>query len=149
MPTSTNLGLVTPASTDYVTAGATAMTTLANGIDGYFGAATTYTPTLTNVTGGTVSGRFYKIGKLGFVHVFFSAGTATGIGNVTASLPAGWTTLAVGVQTLGATGTAAGGLTFAYASSTTITITATAAGATFAAAASVAGIRVTGWVMLA
>lgn len=147
MPTSTNLGLVTPASTDYVTSGATAMTTLANGIDGYFGAATTYTPTTTNVTGGTVSGRYYKIGKLGFVHVFFSAGTATAIGNVTASLPAGWTTLAVGSQTLGANSSNA--LIFAYATTTNITVTASAAGATWGAGASVAGIRVTGWVMLA
>lgn len=147
MPTSTNLGLVTPASTDYVTSGATAMTTLANGIDAYFGAATTYTPTLTNVTGGTVSGRFYKIGKLGFVHVFFSAGTATAAGNVTATLPAGWTTLAVGAQTLGAT--SGGGAIFASASATTITITSSPAGATWTLGASVAGIRVTGWVMLA
>lgn len=148
MPTSTNLGLVTPASTDYVTSGATAMTTLANGIDGYFGTATTYTPTLTNVTGGTVSGRYYKIGKLGFVHVFLSAGTATAAGNITATLPAGWTALSVGAQTLGAT--SGGGMIFAYSSaSTVITITSNTAGAAWTLGASVAGVRVTGWVMLA
>lgn len=147
MPTTTNLALTYPASTDFVVNGATAMGTIAIGIDNYFGAATTYTPTLGNVTGGTVTGRFYKLGKLGFVHVQFTAGTATAAANVTATLPAGWSTLALGVQTLGAT--SGGALIFASAAAGTITITSSAAGAAWTLGASVAGIRVTGWVMLA
>ena len=54
MPTSTNLSIVTPSSNDYVTNGAVAMQTMADDIDGYWGALTNYTPTLTNVTGGTI-----------------------------------------------------------------------------------------------
>lgn len=147
MPTTPNLSLTYPASTDFVVNGATAMGTIAIGIDNYYGAATTYTPTLGNTTGGAATGRFYKLGKLGFVHVQFTAGTTAAIGNVTATLPSGWSTLALGVQTLGAT--SGGGLIFASAATGTITITSSAAGATWTAGASVAGIRVTGWVMLA
>lgn len=148
MPTSTNLGLVTPASTDYVTAGATAMTTLANGIDGFFGAPTSYTPTLTNVSTGTVAGRFVKIGKLGLVSIGFSAGTATAAGTVTATLPAGWTTVAIS-QVIPARNGVAVSSAQAAASGTTVTIYADAAGNNFAGGASLTGIRLNGWVMLA
>lgn len=148
MPTTTNLAITYPASTDFVVNGATAMGTIAIGIDNLYGAATTYTPTTTNITGGTVSGRFYKLGKIGFVHIIISAGTATAAGNVTATLPAGWTSLAVGAQALGAS--FGGGIIFAYTSaSTTVTITSNPAGAAWTLGASVAGTRVTGWVMLA
>lgn len=148
MPTSTNLGLVTPASTDYVTAGATAMTTLANGIDAFFGAPTSYTPTLTNVTTGTVAGRFYKIGKLGFVSIGFSAGTATAAGTITATLPAGWTTVAIAQVIPARNGVAISSAQVA-ASGTTVTIYTDAAGNNFTLGASVTGIRLNGWVMLA
>lgn len=95
MPTSTNLGLVTPASTDFVMNGATNMTTLANGVDAFFGAPTVYTPTFTNVTGGAGDFRYRKIGRLGFIIGDFSAGTATAAGVVNISLPAGWQNVAV------------------------------------------------------
>lgn len=148
MPTSTNLSLVTPASTDYVTNGATAMTTLANGIDAYYGAPLTYTPTLTNVTGGTTAGRYVRIGKLGFFSVGFSAGTATAAGTVTATLPSGWTTVAV-IQAVPAVNSAAVISVTAAASSTTVTIRADAAGNNWTLGASLTGVRLNGWLWLA
>lgn len=96
MPTSTNLGLVTPASSDFVAAGATAMTTLANGVDAYYGAPSTYTPAFTNVTTGAGDFRYRKVGRLGFVIGAFSGGTVTAAGTIDVGLPAGWTN--VGVQ---------------------------------------------------
>lgn len=148
MPTSTNLSLVTPASTDYVTNGATAMTTLANGIDAYYGAPLTYTATLTNVTGGTTSGRYVRIGKLGFLSIGFSAGTATAAGTVTATLPSGWTTVAV-IQAVPAVNSAAVISVTAAASSTTVTIRADAAGGNWTLGASLTGVRLNGWLWLA
>lgn len=148
MPTSTNLALVTPASTDYVTGGATAMQTLANGIDAYYGAPTTYTPTTTNVTGGTVAGRFTKLGKLGLVSVGISAGTATAAGVITVSLPAGWTTAAV-LQAVPAINSAAVISASAAASGTTITVRADAAGNNWTLGASLTGVRLNGWLYLA
>lgn len=94
MPTSTNLGLVTPASTDFVMNGATNMTTLANGVDAFFGAPTVYTPTYTNVTTGAADARYRKIGRLGFVTIDMTGGTATAAGTISISLPAGWTHVA-------------------------------------------------------
>lgn len=148
MPTSTNLSLVTPASTDYVTNGATAMTTLANGIDAYFGAPSTYTPTTTNVTGPTASGRFVRMGKLGLIQVNLSAGTATAAGTITVTLPSGWTTVAVSQVVPARNGSL---LCTAYTavSGTTITVHADASGNNWALGASVTGLRLNGWIMLA
>lgn len=147
MPTTTNLGITYPDSTAYVTNGAADMGVIATGIDALYGALTTYTPTLGNVSGGTVTGRFRKLGKIGIVHVQFTAGTATAAGLVTATLPAGWTTLALGVQGLNANNGATG-IVYAYASGTTITVTSSTGGANFALGASVASVRVTGWVII-
>lgn len=148
MPTSTNLGLVTPASTDYVTAGATAMTTLANGIDGFFGAPSTYTPTTTNVTTPTASGRFVRMGKLGLVQVGFTAGTVTAAGTFTVTLPAGWTTVNVSQVVPARNGSL---LCTAYAavSGTTITVHADASGNNWTLGAAVSGVRLNGWLFLA
>lgn len=149
MPTSTNLSLVTPASTDYVTNGATAMTTLANGVDAFWGTLTNYTPTLTNVTGGTVVGRFVKMGKLGYVLVYLTAGTATAAGTITATLPAGWTSASGASQVIPAVnGSALASVTVGSAA-TTMTIRADASGNNFTLGASLTNIRVNGWVYLA
>lgn len=145
MPTSTNLSLVTPASTDYVTNGATAMTTLADGIDGYWGAQTAYTPTLTNVTTGTVTGEYTRLGKLGFVFVIITAGTATANGNVTVTLPSGWTSSRT--QPIPALRGSAVAACFANAS-TTVTLTKDAAGTAFTAGDSVFTYRLMGWLEL-
>lgn len=147
MPTTTNLGITYPDSTAYVTNGASDMGVIATDIDALYGALTTYTPTTTNVTGGTVTGRFRKLGKLGVLHIQFTAGTATAAGVITASLPAGWTTLTLGVQGLNANNGATG-IVYAYASGTTVTVGSSTAGANFTLGASVASVRVTGWVLI-
>lgn len=148
MPTTTNLGLTYPASTGYVTNGASDMGTLASGIDAFFGAATTYSPTFTNVSGGTTSSRFTRMGKIGIFSVGFSAGTATALGSITVSLPSGWTTVGV-IQVVPARNGNALCSAAVAASGTTVTVYADAAGASFAAAASLTGIRLNGWLMLA
>ena len=94
MATTTNLGINYPVSSDYVTNGATAMGTMATDIDDFYGAWTAYTPTLTNTTGGTVTGAYRKIGRFLYVRGHISAGTATISGGLTASLPSTYTTIA-------------------------------------------------------
>lgn len=148
MPTSTNLSLVTPASTDLVTNGATAMTTLANGVDAYYGAPTSYTPTLTNVTTGTSAGRYVRMGKLGFFSVGISAGTATAAGTISVSLPSGWTTVSV-IQAVPAVNSNAVCTATVAASGTTVVVRADAAGTNFGLGASVTGVRLNGWLWLA
>lgn len=54
-------------------------------------APTSYTPTLTNVSGGTVTGKWHQVGKKLTLHVDISAGTVTALGAITVSLPAGKT----------------------------------------------------------
>lgn len=147
MPTSANLSLVTPASTDLVTNGASAMTTLANGIDGYYGPPTTYTPTTTNVTGATTTGRYVRIGKMGLVTLAITAGTATAAGSITLSLPAGWTNIAFRVP-MPALNTNAAVAAYVGASATSVTVWADAAANNFTLGASVTGVRVHGWVWL-
>ena len=148
MPSTTNLGIVTPTSNDYVTNGATAMTTMADDIDAFFGAPTTYTPTTTNVSGGTVTGRFTRMGKLGIISIGISAGTATASGVITVSLPSGWTTIAVG-QPLQGTSTAYAVFgAYAGSSGTTITITKDAAGTNWSAGNSLTAVRIMGRLFL-
>lgn len=148
MPTTTNLSLVTPASSDYVTNGAVAMQTLANGIDAYFGSLALYTPTLGNVTGGTVAGRYVRMGKLGFVLMSITAGTATANGVITISLPSGWTAASTSAQPIHASYS---GVTYAYVNGpvSVVSITKTATGTAFTAGDSVANTRVNGWFWLA
>jgi hypothetical protein len=147
MPSTTNLGIVTPTSNDFVTNGATAMTTMADDIDAYFGAPTTYTPTTTNITGGTVTGRFTRMGKLGIISIGISAGTATAAGTVSCSLPSGWTTAGVSQVLPAFNGTALISVN-AAASSSTVTIRADATGNNWTLGASVVGVRINGWLFL-
>jgi len=93
MPTTTNLGITYPSSSGFVTNGATDMGTIATTIDAFYGAWTSYTPTLTNTTGGVVTGHYRKIGRLLYVRGHISAGTATIGGGLTASLPSTYTTI--------------------------------------------------------
>lgn len=143
MPTSTNLGLVTPASSDFVTSGAVNMQTIANGIDAYFGAPTVYTPSWTgsNISSGAGDFRYRKIGRLGFVIGAFSAGQATAAGSIDVNLPTGWTN--VGVQyTINASSSGAGLLyALALTSGTSIRIWANSLAANWTAGQSVANVR--------
>lgn len=148
MPTSTNLSLVTPASTDYVTNGATAMTTLANGIDAYYGNPLTYTPTFGNVTTGAGTGRYVRIGKLGFLSLGITAGTATAAGAITLTLPTGWTTAPV-IQVMPCRNGNPLAAASVAASGTVVTVYTDAAANNFTLGASVTGIRLNGWLWLA
>ena len=136
MPTSTNLSLVTPASTDFVMNGATNMTTLANGVDAYFGAWTAYTPTSTNISGGAFTAAAKKIGKIGFVRINITSGTATAAGSVQVTLPALWVPAANGGAT--AYSTTLGTLTAAIGTGGNVTIYNGTGVANFALGASVA-----------
>lgn len=148
MPTTTNLGIVTPASSDYVTNGAVAMQTMADDIDAYFGAPSTYTPTTTNVSGGAVTGRYIKMGNLGIVHINLSAGTATAAGSVSFSLPSGWTAISF-AQVVPARNS--NSLITAQTASpwTSITVWADEDGTNWGLGASLTGIRLNGWLFLA
>lgn len=147
MPTTTNLGIVTPASSDYVTNGAVAMQTMADDIDAYFGAPSTYTPTTTNISGGTVSGRYTRMGKFGFIQISVTAGTATAANSISFTVPSGWTNAAY-TQIVPARNGNAIVSAAASASGTTIVVWADAAGNNFGAGASLTGIRVNGWIWL-
>lgn len=69
MPTTTNNGWTTPADTDLIRNGASAIRTLASGIDTTIGAWTTYTPTISTDGGttnwtqgnGNVTGRYQRV----------------------------------------------------------------------------------------
>lgn len=80
--TTTNNGWTYPTSTDYVKDGATAIQTLATGIDTSTGnglkAWTAYTPTLTGITlgsGGTSTFKYAQLGKIVFVRGVIALGT--------------------------------------------------------------------------
>jgi hypothetical protein len=111
---------------------------------------TAYTPTLTNVTTGTASGRYMAIGKTLHFTVRITAGTATAANVVTLSLPSGMTSVAGFVQILAATGPAnVGTLAYCTASSTAVTVHKGAATINWTAADSVASLNVTGVIELA
>ena len=140
MPTSTNLGLVTPASSDFVASGAVNMQTLANGIDAYYGSMTAWTPTFTNCTSPVVEARYRKIGRMIHLMVDGSSGTVTAAGTITISLPAGLTHLAM--RTPVSAEFAGTGVIHAYitSSGTAITVTGTAAGGNFSAGANLGNL---------
>lgn len=135
MPTTTNLGIPYPNSSSYVTNGATDMGGIATGIDDFFGAMTTYTPTFTNCSSPVVDARYRKIGKMLHVMIDGTSGTVTAAGTITISLPAGNT--AISVRTPVSAEFAGTGVIHAYitSSGTAITVTGTAAGGNFSAGA--------------
>jgi hypothetical protein len=94
MATTTNYGWTTPDNTAYVKDGASAIRSLGSAIDTTLGtgllAWTAYTPTLTSFTagtGGTVTGRYSKIGKLVNGYVNVTLGTGFTLTDIAISLP--------------------------------------------------------------
>lgn len=80
MPTTPNLAIPYPASTDEIADGAQNMQDIADTLDTLLGSAwTTYTPTTTNVTlgNGTITGRHQKVGKTVIMWARLTAGTTT------------------------------------------------------------------------
>lgn len=149
MPVTTNLNVTYPSSTDYVANGATAMGTIATGIDAFFGAFTAYSPTFTNVTGGAASGRFVKIGKIGFFRATVTAGTATANGTITVSLPSGWNIESSFGQVVDATNANSTAAVINTANPDRVVVYKDAANTAFTAGNSVASVRLQGWVELA
>lgn len=103
---------------------------------GGWGAWATYTPTLTNATGATVSGAYMRVGKTGHFRINVTAGTATAAGTFTATLPPGWTagsaaTTGLNVLHNNGAGTFITVSGRVAASATTCTIYASTAGANF------------------
>lgn len=111
-------------------------------------APTSYTPTLTNVTGGTVLGRHWRIGKIGFIDIEITAGTATAVAAITASLPAGWTadaTVGSAIAALRNTTTVSARV---LPGGTVVNVT-QADGTGFPASPALTSLRITGMVFLA
>lgn len=151
MPTSTNLSLVTPGSTAFVTNGASDMTTLANGIDAYWGAPTVYTPVWvgSNISAGAGDFRYRKVGRLGFVIAQFSAGSVAVAGTIEFPLPSGWTNITAQYPVTAASTGA--GLLFAQCLSgaSSIRVWGASTVTNWGAGASLAGLRINATLQLA
>ena len=89
MPTTTNNGWTTPADTDLIRNGASAIRTLASGIDTTIGAYQLYTPTVSTdggttnwaVGNGNVTGRYQRIADTVNFEARFGIGSTTTKGN--------------------------------------------------------------------
>lgn len=149
MPTTTN-GFTYPAATATPDVPRD-IQQLATDIESKLGPATaapaTWTPTLTNVTGGTVTGRWVQIGKFLFIAIDLSAGTVTAAGAVTLTLPAGKTADTTLGSALSAVRNATPVSARIAATATAITLVDNA-GASFAAGLSLVPTRITGMVLV-
>ena len=92
-------------------------------------AGTAWTPTLGNVTTGTVTATYTQVGKLVYISVEFTAGTATAAAVVTLSTPGSLSA----VRTQGLIAMNAGAMRSARVTTTTITLCADTTGANFGA----------------
>lgn len=143
MGTTPNLSLPYPASTDYIANGYSDIENLALGVDDIYGATTSYTPTTTNVTGGTKTGNYRIDGKWLTFWAQITSGTATAAGTVTISLPAGVTS-AGRVQLVNGMKGAAVASAYVNSNSTDVTCHVDAAGNNFALGGSVGTYRIDG-----
>lgn len=141
MPNTPNVSLPYPTSTDYVANGYLDIENLATAVDNLYGATVTYTPTLTNVTGGATTGQYLWNGKWLIVWATITAGTATAAGTVAISLPAGITSNGYLQPCNGMRGSAVASA-YVSSNSTTITCTADAAGNNFTLGQTVSTYRV-------
>jgi hypothetical protein len=150
MPTTTN-GLTYPAATATPN-GPSAIQQLATDIETKLLSApsspTSFTPTLTNVSGGTLSAKHVKVGKEGRVYLEFSAGTVTATGVVTITLPSGWTAdTNIGSALSAIRSTAPVSARVAGASTTILLVD--GSGNSLTAGTSLVSLRITGSVLLA
>lgn len=148
MATTTNLALPYPAATDLISQGYAQIQSLATSVDNYYGAWTGWSHgtagvAFTNVTSGTISGRYRIIGKIVHCHFSILTGTATALGAISLTLPtamplpvSGQVTPIPALLTVGGAQTS---LTSARMENGTrqISIYATTGGGNFAAAAAV------------
>lgn len=136
MPNTTNLAIPYPNATDLVSLGYDQIADVATGIDAYFGSWTSYTPTGTNISTGVYTAAYKKVGKIGFVRINITSGTATAAGSVSVTLPSGWTPAANGGAT--AYSTTLGTLTVGIGTGGLVTIFNGTGVANFSGGASVA-----------
>ena len=115
---------------------------------GAFGASTTYTPTTTNVTTPTATGRYIRYGRMGWFNVAISAGTATAANVITLTLPSGWTGAAFSQVVSGAGPANVGVLCYVASSATVVTVQKGIATVNWTAADSAAFINVAGFIEL-
>lgn len=115
---------------------------VADALQAILSAGSSWTPTLTNVTGGTVSCSYQRWGKMVHVSIEFTAGTATAAGTVGLTMPGGSSAL----RTQGLLAMNAGTLRSARVTTTNITLAADTSGANFGAGASLVSTRINGWV---
>lgn len=107
-----------------------------------------YTPTLTNVTGGTTAGQYQQTGKALTLAQQITVGTATAGAAITLSLPAGLTS-APYIQVVDAIGPVLTTVTaIVNASDTKVTVYKTAAGGNWVGADSLVNVRVNGVIFL-
>lgn len=114
---------------------------VADAIQAILSAGSSWTPTLTNVTGGTVDCSYQRWGKMVYISLEFTAGTVTAAGTVSFTTPG--SASAVRPQGLHAMNGAV--LRSARVVTTSITVAADSAGANFGAGASLVNTRVNGW----
>lgn len=141
------MGVYTGSSPTDPTVGSKTSTTsfgvpVADATQAILSAGSSYTPTLTNVTGGSVSASYQQWGKMVHLSIEITAGTATAAGTVGLTMPGG----ASAVRTQGLTAMLAGAYRSARVTTTNITLAADTAGANFGAGASLANTRINGWV---
>jgi hypothetical protein len=96
MPNTTNLSIPYPSASALVSLGYDQIADVATGIDDFYGAWTGYTPTPGNISTGAFDCAYVRMGKIGFVRLNITNGTATGAGPVTLTLPTGWAPAANG-----------------------------------------------------
>lgn len=114
---------------------------VADALQAILSAGSSWTPTLGNVTGGTVSCSYQRWGKMVYVSIEFTAGTVTAAGVVTLTTPG--SSSAVRPQGLVAMNGAV--LRSGRVVTTSITVAADSAGANFGAGASLVNTRINGW----
>lgn len=135
MGTTTNLGLTYPAATALVSQGYAQIQTLAQDVDGFYGAMTSYTPTFSNCTSPVVDARYRKVGRMLHVMIDGTSGTVTAAGTIGISLPL--SLVNISARTPVSAEYAGVGVVHAWipASGTSIAVAGTAAGGNFAAGA--------------
>lgn len=143
MGTTPELGLPYPADTDYVANGYLDIENLATAVDDLYGPSQSYTPTLTNITGGTAGGWYKLNGRWLDFFVAVTAGNTSAAGTFGIELPitgtsAGYTQLVNAMK--------GAGVVSAYisANSNEVTCTAHVDGSNFTNNENVATYRVQG-----
>lgn len=113
----------------------------ADAIQALASAGTAFTPSFTNVTGGAATATYTQVGKLVYISVDITAGTATAAAACSFTLPGSVSA----VRPQGVFCMNVANLQAARVVTTSCTFYATAAGGNFGAGASLVSTRINGW----